>query len=170
MRFVGITAAALCCALVPPAFAQGYYYRDRGDVPRVIESTPVYDSSGPAEECWNEQSRSYERRPSGAGAVVGAIAGGVLGHQIGSGRGNDAATVGGAIIGGLIGNQVERERRSETVNTLHCRPVSDAGQILGYDVTYEYRGDQYTTRLSHNPGPTLALGRDIRRDGTPFEY
>ena len=47
---------------------------------------------------------------SGGGAVVGGIIGGVLGHQVGSGRGNTAATVIGAAGGALIGNEVEKNR------------------------------------------------------------
>lgn len=43
-------------------------------------------------------------------AVAGAIIGGVLGNQIGSGSGRTAATVGGAVVGGLVGNEVGRDR------------------------------------------------------------
>jgi outer membrane lipoprotein SlyB len=50
---------------------------------------------------------------SGAGALIGAIAGGVIGHQIGSGGGNTVATIAGAIGGGLVGNEVERRGRRE---------------------------------------------------------
>ncbi|MES2935391.1 MAG: glycine zipper 2TM domain-containing protein [Pseudomonadota bacterium] len=45
---------------------------------------------------------------TGGGAVAGGVIGGVAGHQIGGGRGNDAATVVGAIAGAIIGNAVER--------------------------------------------------------------
>lgn len=51
---------------------------------------------------------------SGAGAVIGAVAGAVIGHQFGSGRGNDAATATGAIAGGITGHQVERRINSVT--------------------------------------------------------
>ena len=47
----------------------------------------------------------------GVGAIGGAIAGGVLGHQVGSGGGNTAATIGGAVIGGVVGHQVEQQVR-----------------------------------------------------------
>ena len=43
----------------------------------------------------------------GIGAVVGAIAGGVLGHQVGGGSGKAVATAAGAVAGGMIGNKVE---------------------------------------------------------------
>lgn len=42
----------------------------------------------------------------GLGTVVGAAAGGLLGNQIGSGRGQTAATVAGIFIGGMLGRDV----------------------------------------------------------------
>jgi surface antigen len=50
--------------------------------------------------------------PSGSrqegGTVVGAVAGGIIGNQFGSGAGRALATVGGAVIGGIIGSEVGR--------------------------------------------------------------
>ncbi|MDE1894364.1 MAG: glycine zipper 2TM domain-containing protein [Xanthomonadaceae bacterium] len=40
------------------------------------------------------------------GAIIGAVAGGVLGHTVGKGDGRKAATVIGAVAGGVVGNQV----------------------------------------------------------------
>ena len=40
------------------------------------------------------------------GAIIGAVAGGVLGNQVGKGDGRKAATVAGAVAGGVVGNQV----------------------------------------------------------------
>lgn len=51
---------------------------------------------------------------SGAGAVMGAIAGGVIGHQFGSGSGNDLATAAGAIAGGFGGHEAEKRVRATT--------------------------------------------------------
>lgn len=51
---------------------------------------------------------------SGAGAVLGAIAGGVIGHQFGGGKGKDVATAAGAIAGGVAGHQAERSIRATT--------------------------------------------------------
>lgn len=41
-----------------------------------------------------------------AGAVIGAIAGGVLGNQVGGGKGRKAATVAGAVGGGFAGHAI----------------------------------------------------------------
>ena len=47
-------------------------------------------------------------KASGAGAVTGAVLGGVAGHQMGGGKGKDAMTVIGVIGGALAGNATEK--------------------------------------------------------------
>jgi surface antigen len=42
------------------------------------------------------------------GLAVGAIAGGILGNQVGSGSGKIAATAIGAVIGGIVGSEIGR--------------------------------------------------------------
>ncbi|CDG84369.1 glycine zipper 2TM domain-containing protein [Janthinobacterium agaricidamnosum] len=49
---------------------------------------------------------------SGIGAAGGAVVGGLLGNQVGGGRGRDVATVLGAIGGAVAGNQVEGNVRA----------------------------------------------------------
>lgn len=66
----------------------------------------------------------------GIGAIGGAIAGGVLGNQVGSGSGRAAATVGGAIAGGVIGDQVEKRvnnNRADGVGAYRLRVRMDDG-------------------------------------------
>ena len=45
---------------------------------------------------------------SESGTVLGAVAGGLVGNQIGKGRGNVLATVAGAVVGGIVGSEVGR--------------------------------------------------------------
>ena len=53
------------------------------------------------------------------GTAIGAVAGGVVGNQIGGGRGRTLATVGGAVAGGVVGNRVQRnnQNNNSTVTT-----------------------------------------------------
>ena len=60
-----------------------------------------------------------QRSGPGIGAIGGAIAGGVLGNQVGSGTGRAAATVGGAVAGGVIGHQVEQHVRNRQDSTMY---------------------------------------------------
>jgi outer membrane lipoprotein SlyB len=60
---------------------------------------------------------------SGVGAAGGAVVGGLLGRQVGDGRGKDLATIAGAVGGAVIGNQVEGnlkgKRNYEVVVRMH---------------------------------------------------
>jgi uncharacterized protein YcfJ len=187
MKRLALAVGALFTAIAPAAFADPYgpdYSRDYGqrnsddfrhrDSARVIESRPVYAGSESRQECWNPRAGHYEelREPEktriGKGAAIGAVAGGVLGHQVDSGGG----TAAGAILGGILGHQVERRNDRDEQGDLdrsRCRYVSAGNDRLeGYDVRYEYGGREYVTRLSHDPGNRLRLGRDIDTDGTPY--
>jgi uncharacterized protein YcfJ len=61
-----------------------------------------------------------------AGTAVGAVAGGVIGNQVGSGKGRTLATVAGAVGGGVIGHNVQKdnqEKNSYTTTERRCHPV-----------------------------------------------
>lgn len=42
------------------------------------------------------------------GAVLGSVAGGFLGSEVGSGSGRTAATIGGSLLGGAIGSRTQK--------------------------------------------------------------
>ena len=63
----------------------------------------------------------------GVGALGGAVAGGVLGNQVGSGSGRTPATIGGAVIGGVVGHQVEKRVRGAQGVEYHFRVRMDDG-------------------------------------------
>jgi len=58
-----------------------------------------------------------------AGTAIGAVAGGLIGHQIGGGRGKDLATIGGAVAGGYAGNQIQKHRQNRRYRSVQrvCR-------------------------------------------------
>ena len=177
-----VIAAAFAAALSQAAWADSFM-----DSAPVISARPITERTPiNREECWSEQRRGYEERrvtrqdngaPIGPATVIGAIAGGVLGHQVGGGRGKDAATVGGALVGGLIGNQVDREqgnvappsesveveRRPVTREVERCRTVQEVREVaVGYDVRYRYGGREFVTRLPYDPGRRIRLAVDVR--------
>ena len=80
---------------------------------------------------------------TGAGAVIGGIAGGVLGHQVGSGRGQDVATVAGAAGGAYVGHQVEKNQRSTTEHQVVIRMDNGATRYFTFGNPTSYRvGDK----------------------------
>jgi outer membrane lipoprotein SlyB len=74
----------------------------------AIATEPVRVDYGTIEAI--EIYRASDNQPINTGTVLGGIAGGVIGHQIGSGGGRTAATVVGAIGGAVIGNEIEKKR------------------------------------------------------------
>jgi len=181
MKKLALAIASLCAAAGPALAVESF--TDRA---RVIAVHPVHERIPVTrEECWNDVQRGYEERrvtrsdtgaPIGPGTVLGAVIGGVAGHQVGSGRGNDAATAAGAVIGGLIGNQVDRDQgrvgpggsRTEVErvpverNVERCRQVSEVREAtVGYNVRYEYLGRQFATRLDRDPGRNLRVSVNV---------
>ncbi len=62
-----------------------------------------------------EHTETRKGKPSGVGAVGGAVAGGVIGNQFGHGNGKAAMTVLGAVGGGVAGNEIEKNVKKYTV-------------------------------------------------------
>ncbi len=160
-----IALAALLATTAVAAQAHTYF-----DNARVSNVEPRYENVRvPRQECtnqWlNEPRDPRETRRDGGrngreygGAVLGGVAGAVLGHQVGSGHGRDAATAIGAVLGAFTGDRLanrdrwdQPEQAAREVTT--CRNVEDVqSRINGYQVTYEYRGQQFTTLMNENPG------------------
>lgn len=85
---------------------------------------------------------------SGVGLVLGAVAGGVIGHQFGDGNGQKAATAIGAAGGAYAGNEIEKNRHATTY----------------YKVKVEMN-DGDTRRLKVNSRQGLYVGQRVRVRG-----
>lgn len=130
----------------------------------VLRVDPLYETvrtSRPQEECYDEPVEYRSSGNRGAGTVLGAIVGGVLGNTVGKGDGRKAATVVGAVAGGAVGNNVGgRNDRYYSSTETRCRTVrsnSEERRIAGYDVQYRYRGDVFMSRLDYDPGERLRV-------------
>ena len=147
------------------------------DYAQVISSQPMVNYvtvKTPVRECWEETQYYTVNSHAGgnAGATIfGALLGSVVGHQFGSGSGNDAATVAGGLIGAAIGNDAARRRQGQYGVEQHSRPVERCKtsyrehreeRIDGYRVTYRYHGQKYITEMPYDPGNKLRVRVDIR--------
>lgn len=125
---------------------------------------------------------------AGIGTVAGAVAGGVIGHQIGSGSGRVAATAIGAVLGGLIGHEIgtaldERDRERALAAEYQALEYGRSGAKVGWNnpdtghygevvpgPAYESAGSQcrsYTHTIYIDGRPQTASGTACRRpDGT----
>lgn len=68
------------------------------------------------------------------GALIGAVAGAVLGNQVGGGSGRDAATILGGVAGAAVGSQVGRPSTATTSPVYRISIQSDQGILRTYDV------------------------------------
>jgi outer membrane lipoprotein SlyB len=84
---------------------------------------------------------------TGIGVAGGAVAGGLLGHQVGGGNGKTALTVLGAVGGAFAGNEIEKRARATTV----------------YDV--QVRMEDGSTRTFRRAEP-IAAGTKVQAEGT----
>jgi uncharacterized protein YcfJ len=168
----GLAAATVLLAVSSGADAKAYDYA------KVISAQPIVryvTVKTPVTECWQdtEYYTAYHRPPGvGRSTLAGAIIGGVIGHQFGSGHGNDAATVAGSLIGAAIGSDVAHRRAGVGYGPVrYSRPVERCEthyrshrerRIDGYNVVYRYKGQKYATRMPYDPGHKIKVRVDIR--------
>jgi uncharacterized protein YcfJ len=147
------------------------------DVIRVDPIIAAYQQPIRRSECWSQPVvyREPVRYRSGGDrtpAILGAIVGGAVGNQFGSGRGRDAATVAGAALGYSAVRDSQRYHggyvsggRSYQVYEQRCAPrtsyVRDE-RVSGYDVTYRYRGEVYRTTTDYHPGDRIQIRVDVQ--------
>ncbi|MCC2655049.1 MAG: hypothetical protein K0Q76_157 [Panacagrimonas sp.] len=155
---------------------------ERYEYAEVVSAEPIYRTvriEEPRRECWDERVVYNERRDDGywmnngtAGGLIGAIAGGVVGHQFGSGRGKKAATALGAVIGAGVGQRaaVENSRpRGGSYERVgyeeRCETKVDyrtEQRVEAYDVEYRYGGRIYNTTWPHDPGSRIPVDVNVR--------
>jgi uncharacterized protein YcfJ len=117
----------------------------------------VVGSSG--QRCWIEHEQSSDRGSANVpGAIAGALIGGILGHQVGNGRGQDAATAVGAVGGAAIGANVGRDsNRGYGQDVRRCDNASGEAHPAYWDVTYDFRGQEHRVQLNAPPGRTVTV-------------
>jgi uncharacterized protein YcfJ len=143
-------AAASVAALAPAAQAQ--------ETARVISSIPMIQQVAVPRQVCTTQQVAVEQPKSGAGAALGAIAGGALGNQIGRGDGRTLATIAGVVGGAMLGNHVEGQPQARVQDQTTCsQQTVYENRTVGYEVTYEYAGRQYKVQSPQDPGPYLRV-------------
>ena len=176
-RLTASTAAlAVLLGLSVDAAAGPNHHRAQYDYAKVVSARPIVryvTVKTPVRECWEETEyyTTYNRPPGNVGrTLLGAAIGGVIGHQFGSGRGNDAATVAGVLIGGAAASE-SGYRNGNYGRREHARPVrrcetryrhTKEERIDGYNVVYRYHGQKYQTRMPYDPGRRMKIRVDVR--------
>jgi len=128
------------------------------EVGKVLSSVQVFQQVAVPRQVCSQEQVAVQANKSGAGAAMGAIAGGVLGNQIGGGSGKAAATALGIFGGAILGNNIEGAPAPQTQTVQNCTTQNVfENRVSGYNVTYEFNGKQYTVQLPRDPGPTIKL-------------
>src|SRR5471032_1630165 len=124
-----LIASALCLGALP--LVQAADFEDFGKVTRVTPQ--VEQVNRPQQECRTEyvQVQQPAQERSAGGAIIGGIAGALLGNQPGG-----------------VSQQAVKQCR--TVDHWESRNV-------GYQVSYDYRGRNYTSNMSYDPGERVRL-------------
>jgi uncharacterized protein YcfJ len=162
----GAQAAASAAAPMPaqqPAQPAGPQYA------QVTSVTPVRSSGTAAHQVCRDEVVNHTAPPKDqhniAGTAIGAVAGGLLGHMVGGGKGKTLATVAGAVGGGYAGNRIENAHHQPQVTQTteqRCSTVAGSnGKIIGYDVQYVYNGVTRTTRMDHDPGDRVQVQEGV---------
>ena len=128
------------------------------EIGKVISSTPIIQQVAvPRQVCNNEQVVTQGQK-SGAGAAMGAIAGGAIGNNVGQGSGRAAATMLGLFGGAILGDKIEGPGTPEVRNVQNCsQQMFYENRTMAYNVVYEFAGKQYTVQMPQDPGPTVRL-------------
>lgn len=154
-------ATAPVSAAPAPAAPAGPQYA------QVVSVTPVHAPTAPQQVCRDvvvSQAAPPKDQHNIAGTAIGAVAGGLLGHMVGGGRGNTLTTVAGAAAGGYAGNRIENANHKPQVTQSvqrQCSTVAGSDRIVGYDVQYVYNGVTRTTRMDHDPGNRVQVQEGV---------
>ena len=182
---VGLTLVAVAAPALadPPDWAPANGWRrhqedGRYAWARVERVVPIYANAGypvQREVCMRQpgqvvtQERYHGGGGSTAGTLLGAVIGGALGNQVGHGDGRAAATIAGAVISGAVGNNATRGPGYYSQDQYYqpgyqsCQMQQgwrEHERIVGYDVTYRYRGGWYHTRTDYPPGERIRVRVD----------
>ncbi|KGI78122.1 glycine zipper 2TM domain-containing protein [Oleiagrimonas soli] len=133
---------------------------------KVVSATPIKKTTNNPRQVCHEETVTHHKPVKDqhqiAGTAIGAVAGGLLGHQVGGGKGKTLATVAGAVAGGYAGKKVQenhQENATYTTQEQKCETVNNPSTtVVGYNVKYQLPdGTVHSTRMDHNPGDTVEI-------------
>ncbi len=124
----------------------------------VLSSTAIIQQVAVPTQVCGTQQVAVQQPKSGAGGLMGAIAGGAIGNNLGSGFGRVASTMIGVVGGAALGDSIEGNPAPQVQNVQTCSTqTSYENRTAGYHVVYEYMGKQYSTQLPQDPGQYVQL-------------
>lgn len=171
-----IATTAIATSLAATTHAGKYDNRQsHRDYAKVVEVEPIYKTIThrvPVQSCWVETVQEPVRHSARTAtpALLGALIGGALGNELGHKKSNKrVGAAAGAILGASIGNDIGRRHSGHTETYTYDQEVCDTDysteyeeKLVGYDVSYQYHGRTYSTRMNEHPGKKIPVAVDIR--------
>ena len=136
------------------------------EIGQVISRTAVYQQVAVPRQTCTQNAPQSPTQTSGGGAIMGAIAGGLIGSQLGGRDSQGIATMAGVIGGAVLGNKVEGQGNPQSPQTTCTTQTVYDNRRIGYNVVYESAGKQYNVQLPQDPGPTIPL--QVTPLGAPY--
>jgi uncharacterized protein YcfJ len=131
----------------------GHFY----DYAKVNSVTPIYETieHRVPRQCNYRQSSDNHRR-SATPAILGGIIGAALGNELGHNKSNKRV---GAVAGGILGASIGSDIGSRHRAPRECNQydIEYEERVVGYDVSYRYRGNNYLTTTREYPGKKIQL-------------
>lgn len=151
------------------------YHNGHAAYAKVLDVDPIIAVSRQPytqQHCWDERvtsSRGDSTRHNAAGAMIlGGILGGVVGHQIDRHGNGDTAKLIGTLVGASIGHDIGGNNAQPTTTvSQRCKHITrydSEERIVGYRVTYRYRGQTFVTRTDHHPGSRIRVNVAVTPD------
>ncbi|MEX0900069.1 MAG: glycine zipper 2TM domain-containing protein [Gammaproteobacteria bacterium] len=150
-------------AIAPASVAQDQYAWAR--VLDVQPITRLVRTEVPHRECRTEEVTRHGSGANPTGAMLaGALIGGVVGNQVGSGSGRRVATAAGVLIGSGMGHSSATNTPRTSIEE-RCEvytEIQEEERFDGYRVSYEYGGAAYVTRTTQHPGDRIRVQVSVR--------
>jgi uncharacterized protein YcfJ len=127
------------------------------EVGQVISRTAVYQQAAVPRQTCTQSAAVAPAQNSGGGALLGAIAGGLIGSQLGGRDSKGLTAMAGVIGGAMLGDKAESQGKAPQPTTTSTTQTVYENRLVGYNVVYEYAGKQYNVQLPQDPGPTISL-------------
>ena len=158
---LGLSIIALMYSSLTAASPYRTYY----DEAQVVDVRPIKTRvriPDQQESCWYETARVQRRSTSYTPPILGALAGGVLGNQVGGGNGKTVATIAGTLLGASVARDMQTSQPSTRAVTQRRCQIIDHGYVTeeridGYEVDYQYDGEIYSIQTQYPPRGTIRV-------------
>ena len=160
-----IGALAGAVVVVAGSAVAGYHMYESANSAKVLSAKALTRTvKTPRQDCHDEtvtHTKPVQDQNRLIGTGLGAVVGGLLGHQVGGGSGKTVATVAGAAAGGYAGNKIQQKTQqgdTYTSTEQRCSTVYDRKEEpAGFDVVYEYKGEKHHLHTDKDPGSSLPV-------------